>query len=204
MRRNLLWVAACAALLAGVAIAAGAQAADELADAVRLQTYESGERAKREQAFAVLERLSKTQPDDPYINTQFAAALSLKAKYSDEISQRVYWSKRSETLIDSIIAKNPDYLFARATRGVSNSLAPPFLKLADRAAEDFEHVLARAGQARTDQDHEAQILAHFYYARLIEREIEGGRMGGDALAKAKELRSTLRKRYPKFDASRLK
>jgi hypothetical protein len=169
---------------------------NEVDNAAKAMALSGNNVNKRNAAFSVLEKAHKANPSDPYVASLFATALSLRAKYSDDISERVFWSKKSDILIDSVIAKNSNYLFAVATRGVNNSLAPAFLNLSDKARQDFEFVIGRESLVRGDQDVEALVMSYFYYAKLIQRQVSSDMWPSTESGKAQTLLAKLKAKYP--------
>ncbi len=200
----------CSLLLA---VGASAHAADPVAprDAelratvISLRTA-SFDEAARNATTTYLEQLSRRFPADPYVSVQLANVYSLQARYASGREAKAVWAAKADGVLDEVIAAHPGYLLAQSTRGVHMVMAPPVMGLEAHGERQLKQIIASTAPRLSDDDDEAVIISHVFLSRLYDRQAEA--LSGDAQAAkrrdAEQVRSDLKKRYPRFDMARSK
>jgi hypothetical protein len=198
---------ACAALLAmagaGFAAEPAAPRDNELRNSI-VTLRDGTDEAARNAAVAHLEQLAKRFSADPYIGVQLANAYGVQARFAKTRDAKAVWAAKAEGALNEVVAANPNYLLAQATRGLQMVMSPPALGLEAQGEQELKRVIASKASSNNDDD-EAIITAHLFLARLYDRQAKA--LSGDAQAlktrAAEQVRADVRQRYPRLDVARL-
>jgi len=180
----------------------------ELRSAVAsLRTSAFADESARNTTMNYLERLSRNFPDDPYISVQLANIYGLQARYAKKREVKAIWAAKADNILNEVIAANPHYLLAQATRGVQMVMAPAMMGLEAPGERQLKEIIAaNMAHSKNEDDDEAVIISHIFLGVLYDRQAEA--LSGAAQAEkrrdADRIRSDLKKRYPNFDITRFK
>lgn len=163
-------------------------------------TFVRGGRLDAAKAEAFVKRfgdLATQNPDDLGMPAYQSRSLSIQASLADAGTDKAFFAQKSALVIDKAMKRDPDFLLAWSTRGISRSKAPKALNLRDGAVADFEYVLARAKNAKTEDDRKAIAETYVFYSRLL-REQNKEEPAPALQAKAEQLETLLRQQYPEI------
>jgi len=178
----------------------------ELRSAVAsLRASASVDESARNATMNYLEQLSRNFPGDSYINVQLANVYGLQARYAKKPEAKAIWAAKADSILNEVIAVNPHYLLAQATRGVQMVMAPAMMGLETLGERQLKQVIAaNMTPGKNEDDDEAVIISHMFLGILYDRQAEAlsGAAQLDKRRDADRVRSDLKKRYPNFDITR--
>lgn len=173
----------------------------ELQKAIGTLRDSADDGARRNDATRYLEQESRRFPADPYVSVQLANAYGLQAKFAPMREAKAVWAAKADALLNDVIASHPDYLLAKATRGVHMAMSPPALGYEKQAEQELRSVINTRPNKPTEDDIEAAVVSHIFLARLYDRQAKSlsGEEQAEKRKAAEQLRTDLKTRFPKLD-----
>ncbi len=157
--------------------------------------------ARRNTAASYLEQMSRRFPSDPYVSVQLANAYGIKAKFATTREAKAVWAAKADALLNDVIATHPQYLLAKAMRGVHMAMSPPALGYEKQAEQELRRVIDARPAAPSEDDTEAAVVSYLFLARLYDRQAKSlpGEAQTEKRKAAEQLRSDLKTRFPRLD-----
>lgn len=207
VKRILLFVFSVLIITANANVSADEALAPRDADlqkAIETLRDSANDGTRRNEATSYLEKESRRFPADPYVSVQLANAYGLQAKFATARETKAVWAAKADALLNDVIASHPQYLLAKATRGVHMAMSPPALGYEKQAEKELRRVIDTRPNKPTEDDNEAAVVSYIFLARLYDRQAKS--LSGEAQAEkrkaAEQLRSDLKTRFPKLDLSK--
>ncbi|HBF39918.1 MAG TPA: hypothetical protein DDW50_21735 [Firmicutes bacterium] len=106
-----------------------------------------GERNAVKEAFALLERIRRFNPNHPLVNAYYGSTIALLGRDAIDMQERTEKAEAGLKILDHAVSCDPDNVEIRILRGyVSYRLPNMYFRRTKTATEDFEYLVSRFEQ----------------------------------------------------------
>lgn len=157
----------------------------ELGIAYNEQAMQDNEKAL-DKAISVFKELVQDNPDMVKAKAMLGSCTVMKAQHVSIFSKLDY-VEEGYTILDAVVAQDPDNPDLRLIRGVNAARSPGFLGRGDVAEEDFEWLLADVQAGANQYDDNYRRTIYFYVGdyfleerddRCVELLVKASQLGG--------------------------